>query len=107
MKRKGNTKAKVNIEDFDEIKKLFLLDIKGVVAMDEVLPELIINWDQTGLKYIPVSPWTMAEEGRKCVEIDGKDDKHQITAVFACSMHGWRLPSLTTCLSRKDYQVLT
>ena len=50
--------------------------------MDEVLPELIITWDQTGLNYVPVSSWTMAEEGCKRVEIDGKDDKRQITAVF-------------------------
>ena len=88
VKRKGNTKAKVNIKDFNEMKKLFHLDIKGVVAMDEVPPELIINWDQTGLNYVPVSSWTMAEEGSKRVEIDGKDDECQITAVFACSMAG-------------------
>ncbi len=93
VKRKGNTKAKVNVEDFAEIKKLFHLDIKGIVGMDEVPPELIINWDQTGLNYVPVSSWTMAEEGSKRVEIDGKDDKRQITAVFACSMAGNFLPS--------------
>ena len=92
VKRKGNTKAKVNIEDFDKMKKLFHLDIKGVVAMDEVPPKLIINWDQTGLNYVPVSSWTMAEEGTKHVEIDGKDDKRQITAVFVCSMAGNFLP---------------
>ena len=110
VKRKGNTKAKVNIEDFDEIKKLFLLDIKGVVAMDEVPPELIINWDQTGLNYVPVSSWTMAEEGCKRVEIDGKDDKRQITAVFACSMAGDFLPpqliyqgKTTRCLPKFNF----
>ena len=64
VKRKGNTKAnKENIEDFDKMKKLFHFDIKGVVAMDEVPPELIINWDQTGHNYVPVSLWTMAEDG--------------------------------------------
>ena len=110
VKRKGNTKAKVNIEDFDEIKKLFLLDIKGVVAMDEVPPELIINWDQTGLNYVPVSSWTMAEEGCKRVEIDGKDDKRQITVVFACSMAGDFLPpqliyqgKTTRCLPKFNF----
>ena len=92
VKRKGNTKAKVSVEDFAEIKKLFHLDIKGIVGMDEVPSELIINWDQTGLNYVPVSSWTMAEEGSKRVKIDGKDDKRQITAVFACSMAGDFLP---------------
>ena len=54
--------------------------------MNEVLPELIINWDQTGLNYVSVPSQTMAEEGCKCVEIDGKDDKHRITDVFAFCM---------------------
>jgi len=52
------------------------------VVMDKVPSELIINWDQTGLSYVPVSQWTMEEEGVEWVEIDGKDDKHQITAVL-------------------------
>ena len=67
VKRKWNTKGKVNIKDFDEIKKLFHVDIKDVVAMDGVPPELIINWDQTGLNYFPVSSWALAEEGSKHV----------------------------------------
>ena len=33
--------------------------------MDEVPGELIINWDQTGVNYIPVSSWTMQSEGVK------------------------------------------
>ena len=49
--------ASLYIEDLDEVKNL---DIKGVVAMDEVPPELIINRDQTGLNHVPVSSCTMA-----------------------------------------------
>ena len=56
------------------------------MVMDEVPLELFVNWDQTGFKYVPVSEWTMAEEGSKRVEIDGKHDRRQITAVFGCSM---------------------
>ena len=74
------------------MKKLFVQDVKTVMVMDEVPLELVVNWDQTGLKYVPVSEWTMAEEGSKRVEIDGKDDKRQITAVFGCSMAGDFLP---------------
>ena len=92
VKRKGNTKAKVCVEKFDELKQLFHQDIKSAVVMDEVPAELIINLDQTGLKYVPVSEWTMEQEGAKRVEIDGKDDKRQITAVFGCSMSGDFLP---------------
>ena len=50
------------------MKKLFVQDVKTVMVMDEVPLELVVNWDQTGLKYVPVSEWTMAEEGSKRVE---------------------------------------
>ena len=92
VKRKGNTKAKVELEQFDEIKRMFHQDIRSAVVMDEVPSELVINWDQTALSYVPVSQWTMEEEGAKRVEIDGKDDKRQITAVFGCSLTGDFLP---------------
>ena len=41
---------------------------------------------------MPVSNWTMAKEGSKRVEIVGKGDKRQITAVFGCTMQGEFLP---------------
>ena len=74
VKRKGNTKGKVDVEHFDEMKKLLHQDIRSAVVMDEVPSELIINWDQTGLSYVPVSQWNMEEEGAKWIEIDGKDN---------------------------------
>ena len=60
--------------------------------MDGIPAELIINWDQTGLNYIPVASWTMESEGAKKVEIVAKDDKCQITAVLAGSLKGDFLP---------------
>ena len=60
--------------------------------MDEIPPEMVINLDQTGINYVPVSSWTMQEAGSKQVEIVGKDDKQQITAVFGCNMSGDFLP---------------
>ena len=92
VKRRGNTKSKVSVEHFDELKELFLLEFNNTVEMDEVPTELVINWDQTGLDYVPVSAWTMEQEGAKRVEMIGKDDKRQLTAVFACSMSGDFLP---------------
>lgn len=88
VKRKVTTKAKVNVERFEELKKGFLQDIRNIVVMDEIPNGLIINLDQTGLNYVPVSQWTMEAEGAKRVQVDGKDDKRQITAVFACTMAG-------------------
>ena len=60
--------------------------------MDEIPEELIINFDQTGINYIPVSDWTMEAEGAKRGEVFGKDDKRQFTAVLAGSMSGEFLP---------------
>jgi len=60
--------------------------------MDEIPLELVINFDQIGINYILVSSWAMEVEGAKCVEVAGKDDKRQITAVFANSMTGDFLP---------------
>lgn len=49
----------------------------------DIPPELIYNWDHTGINYVPVSNWTMEIEGSKKVPIVGLDDKCQITVVFA------------------------
>ena len=59
--------------------------------MEDIPFDLVINWDQPGIHYVPVGSWTM-EEGSKPVEIVGVDDKRQITAVFAGSLTGDFLP---------------
>ena len=92
VKRKATTKAKVDVKEFEEIKRLFLLDVKNVVQMDEICNDMIVNWDQTGINYVPVSSWTMEAEGSKRVKLIGKDDKRQITVVFAGSLGGDILP---------------
>ena len=33
--------------------------------MEDLLNELVINWDHAVINYVPVSNWTMAEEGLK------------------------------------------
>ena len=94
VKRKATTAAKGNVENFDLLKE-FLLEVKNVVYMDEIPEDLIVNFDQTGINYVLVSSWTMKQEGSKCVEVVAKDDKWQITAVFAASFTGeFLLPQL-------------
>ena len=63
VKRKGNTKAKIAIENFEELKTNHLYSIKGIMMMEEISPPLIVNWDHTGLKYVPVLSWTMEKQG--------------------------------------------
>ena len=94
VKRKSTTKAGIAVRNFDKIKDQFLLDIKGVKMMEDIPDELVVNWDQTGIKYVPVSQWTMEQKGAKRVEVHGVDDKRQITAVFGGSLTGDFLPVL-------------
>ena len=89
---KATTKSKITVQRFEELKQQYLLEFKAVVEMEEIPHDLIINWDQTGINYVPVSQWTMAKEGSKRVEIVGVNDKRQITAVFAGSLAGDFLP---------------
>ena len=89
---KATTKSKITVQRFEELKQQYLLEFKAVVEMEEIPHDLIINWDQTGINYVPVSQWTMAKEGSKRVEIVGVNDKRQITAVFAGSLAGDILP---------------
>ena len=60
--------------------------------MDEICEDMIVNWDPTGVNYVPVSSWTMEEEGSKKIELIGKDDKGQLTVLFAGSLNGDLLP---------------
>ena len=49
--------------------------LEQCVNMEEPA-ELIVNWDQTGIKIVPYSKWPMVEHGAKCVEMFGVNDKH-------------------------------
>ena len=83
VKQKATTKkSKMTMADFDELKDNFLMDIKAFATMEEVPDDMILNWDQTAIKYIPVSNWTMATEGSKRIELIGQDDRQQITATL-------------------------
>ena len=53
---------------------------------------LIINWDQTGSNFVPVSEWTMDAEGSKQVAISHMDDKRQMTVLLSCTKSGNLLP---------------
>jgi hypothetical protein len=91
VKRRASTKAKVSPPDFNKYKAQFIFDVRAIVEIEEIPCELLINWDQTGIHYVPVSSWTMAKEGSKRVEIVGIDDKRQITAVILCQQNSIQL----------------
>ena len=60
--------------------------------MIDIPPDLIINWDQTGLKFVPTGDWTRNLSGDKVVSLVGSDDKREITAVLAVTITGRCLP---------------
>ena len=81
VKRRASTSAKVSLSN--DLKAQFLFDIMINVRMEEIPDQLIINWDQTAINYVPSGSWTMEKSGSQRVEIVANDDKRQITAVFA------------------------
>ena len=93
VQRKATTsKSKSSLVDFEEKKAEFLDPVAEAVDMEEIPAELVLNWDQTGIKLVPSSVWTMERQGEKRVEMVGVNDKRQITAVFCGTMLGEFLP---------------
>ena len=58
--RATTSKSKHTVQNFSQLKEVFLVDVTATVTMEEVPPELILNWDQTGIKFVPNSSRTMA-----------------------------------------------
>jgi hypothetical protein len=92
VQRKGSTKVHVPSNVFERLKGEFLHDIQATVMMEDIPSSLIINWDQTGICFVPGASWTMARRGSRRIEIAGLGDKRQITAVFAGTLDGHFLP---------------
>ena len=92
VKRKGSTSAKVVPAEFDKIRDEFLDRIKTAVADHSIPSSLIVNSDETGLKLVPQSEWTMEKEGAKKVPIKGLDDKREVTAFLSITPSGVYLP---------------
>ena len=59
MKRKSSNAGNVTVEDFEELKAVFLEDIKADVLLNDIPIELVYNWDQIAMQLIPTGEWTM------------------------------------------------
>ena len=94
VKRPGSTKSRLQLtgEQYLQLQSSFLNETVQRAQANKVPPQLIINWDQTGLSVSPASSWTMEEEGSQRVEIAGLGDKQQITTTLAIAMSGAVLP---------------
>ena len=94
VKRRGSTSAKVTVNNFEELKQQFSIDVKAIIEIEEIPAGLIINWDQTGINYVPTNSWTMEKIGQKQVEIVAADDRRQILLyLLVPSQETFLLPS--------------
>ena len=89
VKRRCNTKAKWPlrlVQNFDEIKAQFLLDIKTVISFEEI-PACSAS-DKRGFIMYLLGPalWTKKDPNMQ-VEIVACDDKRQITSMLAGRLH--------------------
>ena len=92
QRRATTAKSKYSLQNFTEKKREFLTDLVSIVVMEEIPPQLIFNWDQTGIKLVLSTSRTMNKQGARRVELVGLSDKRQITAVFCGNLLGAFLP---------------
>ena len=62
---------------------------------------LVLNWDQSGVRLMSSSNWTMEEQGSRRVAIEGLNDKIQITATLTVTLSREFLP----CTQEKQIDV--
>ena len=95
VKRKDSNAGKITVSRFEEVKEEFLADVKAEVLMNDIPPQLVFNWDQTAVHYVPTGEWTMHQQAEKIIPIASVDDKQQITTVLAVTLTGeFLLPQL-------------
>ena len=84
------TTGKVQIPEGakQEAELLYLRNIVTLVEEHNIPENLILNLDQTPLKYVPVSHNTMAKKEVKSVAIAGSADKRSITGAFVIALNG-------------------
>ena len=88
-RRKGTT-SKVALPDGIRKENELLLHHQIVEKVEryDIPDSLILNFDQTPSKYVPVASTTLAKRNSKQVCIKGSDDKRSITATFTITMDG-------------------
>ena len=92
--KRRKTSSKVEIPDGarKEIEFLFHHEIVSYIEEYKIPQSLVLNLDQTPLKYVPVSNETMAKRGSTSITIEGSSDKRMITGTFAITLCGNFLP---------------
>lgn len=87
-----NVKSKHTVANFEAVKQPFLDEVVTSVAVDDIPPELVLNWDQTEEKIVPSSSWTVNQCDVNQVDMIGMNYKWQTTALFCGTLVGDCLP---------------
>ena len=75
-----------------EAELLYLHNIVTIVEKYEIPHSLIMNLDQTPLKYIPAMNHTMAKQNSKSSSIARSSDKCSVTGTFTIALNSHFLP---------------
>ena len=92
LRRKTTAKMLTPEGALKEAELKFHHQIVNYVEKYQIPPSLIINFNQTPLKYVQISSNTMEKKGTKNVPIFGIDDKRSMTATFSITMENKFLP---------------
>ena len=92
--KRMKTTGKVEIPEgaMKEAQLLYLHDIMSLVEEHNIPDSLVMNLDQTPLKYVPTSNHTLAKKGSKSIAIAGSYDKRCITGTYVITLKGDFLP---------------
>ena len=88
------TSSKVKIPDGTrrEIEFLFHHEIVTMMEKHNIPGSMIINIDQTPLKHVPTSNFTLAKNGATSVTLEGRSDKRCRTGTFSITFSNEFLP---------------
>ena len=75
-------------DDFVNIKSIYLDNIDKVIKDYNIPLSMVLTFDQTGIKMVPVSDWTLEVQGSKQIDTIGLEDKREITVLLAISLTG-------------------
>ena len=90
--RKATKTSKKLPPNFEELKENYLSNISSTVADNSIPADLIVNWDQTDMRIVPVNDWTMTTRGSKQVSVTALGDKREITMLTSVTMSGHLIP---------------
>ena len=90
FKRRMRTIRKVKIPEGarKKVELLYLHDIVLIVKYHDIPSHLVMNLDQTSLKYVPAMNHTTAKKNSSSVSIIWSSDKRSITGTFIVTLDG-------------------